>query len=197
MSPNEHEAPETAPPSRGLHRALLTDGDPLSPTRAGAPDLRDHGCRAPVGSPGHRRVLAVDCPAAHAARRGRCGPGGRHHLPGDPGLPTTAARRPRRTATTRLRRLTVTTRRTPDRRRLIVTSRPRGDLLRTRLLLPWRTCLETVNVGRDRRGRYVLPVPMGSPENYYGVGYFVDAVVTTTTAHRSAATPTGNPTSWR
>ena len=32
------------------------------------------------------------------------------------------------------------------------------------------------------RAEYVLPVPMGSPQNYYGVGYFVDAVVRTTSA---------------
>ncbi len=43
------------------------------------------------------------------------------------------------------------------------------------------------------RAEYVLPVPMGSPENYYGIGYFVDAVVTSNSALISGAT-SWNPT---
>ena len=38
---------------------------------------------------------------------------------------------------------------------------------------------------RDAKADFVLPVPMGSPENYYGVGYLIKPVTTTTT---------GNPT---
>jgi hypothetical protein len=34
---------------------------------------------------------------------------------------------------------------------------------------------------REAKSEYVLPVPMGSPQNYYGVGYFRDAKTTTTT----------------
>jgi len=43
-------------------------------------------------------------------------------------------------------------------------------------------CLAKVKVGAVGRAEYVLPVPMGSPENYYGVGYFIDAVTRTTSA---------------
>lgn len=34
---------------------------------------------------------------------------------------------------------------------------------------------------RDAKADFVLPVPMGSPENYYGVGYLIAPVTTTTT----------------
>ena len=34
---------------------------------------------------------------------------------------------------------------------------------------------------REAKADYVLPVPMGSPDNYYGVGYYVEPVTTTTT----------------
>lgn len=34
---------------------------------------------------------------------------------------------------------------------------------------------------RDAKADFVLPVPMGSPENYYGVGYLIEPVTTTTT----------------
>jgi Flp pilus assembly protein TadG len=37
------------------------------------------------------------------------------------------------------------------------------------------------NASATSRAEYVLPVPMGSPENYYGVGYFVEPVTTTET----------------
>ena len=33
---------------------------------------------------------------------------------------------------------------------------------------------------RDAKADFVLPVPMGSPENYYGVGYLIEPVTTTT-----------------
>lgn len=33
-------------------------------------------------------------------------------------------------------------------------------------------CLESVDVGVQGRAEYVMPVPMGSPENYYGVGFY-------------------------
>ncbi len=34
---------------------------------------------------------------------------------------------------------------------------------------------------RDAKADFVLPVPMGSPENYYGVGYLIEPITTTTT----------------
>ena len=34
---------------------------------------------------------------------------------------------------------------------------------------------------REAKADFVLPVPMGSPENYYGVGYLIEPVTTTTT----------------
>ena len=40
--------------------------------------------------------------------------------------------------------------------------------------------MRSVDVGVTGAASYVLPVPMGSPQNYYGVGYFVDATTTTT-----------------
>lgn len=49
-------------------------------------------------------------------------------------------------------------------------------------------CLRDVDVGVQGRAEYVLPVPMGSPQNYYGVGHFVDAVTTTTTTTRTEST---------
>ena len=51
-------------------------------------------------------------------------------------------------------------------------------------------CLQTVDVGVTGAAEYVLPVPMGSPQNYYGVGYLIDAVATTTT------TPEDRDTDW-
>ena len=46
-------------------------------------------------------------------------------------------------------------------------------------------------MGVTGAANYVLPVPMGSPQNYYGVGYLIDAVTTTTT------TPEDRDTGWR
>ncbi len=43
------------------------------------------------------------------------------------------------------------------------------------------------NARRDSNSEYVLPVPMGSPQNYYGVGFFRDAETITTV---TADTPT-------
>jgi hypothetical protein len=52
-------------------------------------------------------------------------------------------------------------------------------------------CLDSVDVGVTGAADYVLPVPMGSPQNYYGVGFLVDAVKTTT------VTPTDADTNWQ
>ena len=76
-----------------------------------------------------------------------------------------------------------------NRRRLNVTiSGPVGTYFARVFCYQGGTCLETVAVSAIGRAEYVLPVPMGSPENYYGVGYLVDAVVTTTSALVSSAT---------
>jgi hypothetical protein len=40
---------------------------------------------------------------------------------------------------------------------------------------------DEVTVTRTARAEYILPVPMGSPQNYLGVGDFTDAVTTTVT----------------
>jgi hypothetical protein len=53
-------------------------------------------------------------------------------------------------------------------RRLIVTvSGPVGSFFARAL------GITTFTTGAEARAEYVLPVPMGSPENYYGVGYYV------------------------
>jgi len=81
-----------------------------------------------------------------------------------------------------------------NRRRLNVTiSGPVGTYFARVFCYQGGPCLETVAVGATGRAEYVLPVPMGSPENYYGVGYFVDAVVNTTSALVDSAT-SWNPT---
>ncbi len=41
--------------------------------------------------------------------------------------------------------------------------------------------IPTINATRTSKAEYVLPVPMGSPQNYYGVGFLRDALSTTKT----------------
>ena len=41
--------------------------------------------------------------------------------------------------------------------------------------------MQAWDVTKSSKAEYVLPVPMGSPDNYYGVGYYVKPVTTTTT----------------
>ena len=40
--------------------------------------------------------------------------------------------------------------------------------------------INSFNATRDSNSEYVLPVPMGSPQNYYGVGFYEDRVQTNT-----------------
>ena len=47
---------------------------------------------------------------------------------------------------------------------------------------------------RDAKADFVLPVPMGSPQNYYGVGYLIKPVTTTTTSTTSNSGNSGNRT---
>jgi putative Flp pilus-assembly TadE/G-like protein len=44
---------------------------------------------------------------------------------------------------------------------------------------------------RDAKADYVLPVPMGSPQNYYGVGFYEGRVATTTNVPSNTAVDTG------
>ena len=44
---------------------------------------------------------------------------------------------------------------------------------------------------RDSKADFVLPVPMGSPQNYYGVGFFEKRVATTNAVPGNTATDTG------
>ncbi len=81
---------------------------------------------------------------------------------------------------------------TRNRRRLNVTvSGPVGTYFARVFCMEGGTCLDNVAVSAVGRAEYVLPVPMGSPQNYYGIGYFVDAVVNTSSAL------IGGSTSWR
>ena len=50
-------------------------------------------------------------------------------------------------------------------------------------------CVTKADVGVTGAATYVLPVPMGSPQNYYGVGQLVDAVTTTATNAVAGETP--------
>ncbi len=43
--------------------------------------------------------------------------------------------------------------------------------------------INSIQATRVGKAEYILPVPMGSPQNYYGVGFLRDAVTTTTTSH--------------
>ena len=52
-------------------------------------------------------------------------------------------------------------------------------------------CLDSVDVGVTSAASFVLPVPMGSPQSYYGVGRFVDAVESTEDVR------TNEDTDWR
>ena len=88
-----------------------------------------------------------------------------------------------------------------NRRRLNVTiSGPVGTYFARVFCYQGGPCLETVAVGATGRAEYVLPVPMGSPEAYYGIGTFQRGVAqppTITTAsgdtgwHVQKGTPSG------
>ncbi len=54
-----------------------------------------------------------------------------------------------------------------------------------------------VTVNRTARSEYILPVPMGSPQNYLGVGRLVSTVMGATVADSwRTADSTGSPSSW-
>jgi Flp pilus assembly protein TadG len=51
--------------------------------------------------------------------------------------------------------------------------------------------ITSIQATRASKAEYVLPVPMGSPQNYYGVGFLRDAIETTSTSTSSASGDTG------
>jgi hypothetical protein len=95
----------------------------------------------------------------------------------------------------------VTPRRDPDDpRKLVVDIRDKVQTNFARVFC-WQggPCLETVDVGVTSAASYVLPVPMGSPQNYYGVGFFQGVIPGTTTTTlgstawlRASAAPNGS-----
>ena len=54
--------------------------------------------------------------------------------------------------------------------------------------------ISSITTSRSSKAEYALPVPMGSPQNYYGVGLLRDAIVTTTT---TPGTSTPGDSGWR
>jgi Flp pilus assembly protein TadG len=57
-------------------------------------------------------------------------------------------------------------------------------------------CLNRVPISVVSAAEFVFPVPMGSPQNYYGVGLLRDAVTTTVQVPRTGATITRGPTAF-
>ena len=53
--------------------------------------------------------------------------------------------------------------------------------------------MNTITISRQAHAEYVLPVPMGSPENYYGVFGDVRNATFTTTGHREHPTANTSP----
>lgn len=52
--------------------------------------------------------------------------------------------------------------------------------------------ISSFQASRDAKADFVLPVPMGSPENYYGVGYLIKPVTTTTTTNQPGSEDSGD-----
>ncbi len=91
-----------------------------------------------------------------------------------------------------------------NRRRLRVTITGPVDAYFARVFCLLGDCTEQVTSRVTGLAEFVLPVPMGSPQNYFGVGYLVDATSTTSTsaanstraastAHTGTWSSTGNP----
>ncbi len=57
-------------------------------------------------------------------------------------------------------------------------------------------CLQDVDVGVTGAAAFVLPVPMGSPQNYFGLGRLVDAVQTPRLIPHTGDTTNRGPTTW-
>jgi hypothetical protein len=107
------------------------------------------------------------------------------HLPGDQttAFATARAETAKNGFTDGVDGIVVTPRRDPgDPRKLLVDiDGPVGTFFARVFCFDGSVCLSSADVGVTGAASYVLPVPMGSPQNYYGVGYLVDAVTRTTT----------------
>jgi Flp pilus assembly protein TadG len=71
-------------------------------------------------------------------------------------------------------------------RRLRVTISGPVDSYFARAFCAVTSCTQQVTSRVTGLAEFVLPVPMGSPQNYFGVGYFVDATSTTTSTTNDA-----------
>jgi hypothetical protein len=123
------------------------------------------------------------------------------YLPGNEPLAFLAARAEaaKNGYTTGIRGTVVTPRRDPDDpRKLIVDIDTPVSTFFARVFC-WQggPCFQTVDVGVTGAAVYVLPAPMGSPQNYYGVGFFQGVVpgTTTTTPGATAWLRPSGPTS--
>ena len=107
------------------------------------------------------------------------------HLPGDQAtaFSTALAETAKNGFTHGVDGIVVTPRRDPgDPRKLLVDiDGPVGTFFARVFCFDGPSCLASADIAVTGAASYVFPVPMGSPQNYYGVGYLVDAVVTTTT----------------
>ena len=113
------------------------------------------------------------------------------YLPGDPTTAYASARAEARKNgfTDGSGGVTVTPVRDPlNSRRIIVTiNGPIGSFFARALGITQFT------TGAQSRAEYVLPVPMGSPENYYGVGYYVATSSETNTVVTNGSSQTATP----
>ncbi len=107
------------------------------------------------------------------------------HLPGNQALAyqRALAETAKNGYTNGINGVSVTPKRDPgDPRKLIVDiDGPVGSHFAGALCWEGGPCLRQVDVGVTGAASFVLPVPMGSPQNYYGVGFLKDVVQTTST----------------
>ena len=107
------------------------------------------------------------------------------YLPGNESLAFAAARSEatKNGYTSGVSDAVVTPRRDPDDPRKLIVDIDAPVQTNFARVFCWQggPCLETVDVGVTGAASYVLPVPMGSPQNYYGVGFFQGVIPGTTT----------------
>ena len=148
-----------------------------------ADDLRDHR----LGRGRDRRLLVLGQPAEDAARGGcRCARRRRSTCPATSERRAMPARRRRRRRengyTDGVGGVAVTAVQDPEnKRRLSVTvAGPVADVLRPRVRHE-----PDAGIAARPSAEFTLPVPMGSPQNYYGVGDFMKNTITTATPQRT------------
>ncbi len=149
---------------------------------------RHAAVRDAVGS-GHRPVLVLDEQPAHPARGRRRRPRRRRLAAGQSvprRSPTARAEAAKNGYTHGVGGYTVTPVPDPsnDRRLMVNITGPVGTYF-ARIV-----GINSFQASRDAKADFVLPVPMGSPENYYGVGYLIEPVTTTTTRTPTASSRT-------